>query len=330
MNTRITPLTAETQAALACADEGRQAELRGLALAGAEASFVLAENELARGWYSLWHASSPQYRGHRTACLGHFYADARETALTLLTHAASKARAKGLEYLIAPLDGDTWHSYRLTTDTCGQPLFFLDKLTPPVWPDYFREAGFSSIADYYSSKAPAAAYPEEAAQTWGDRFRAGGDWSLRALRLEDFEGELRRIYELSCRAFAGNFLYTPISWPDFLGLYLPIRNHIRPEFVRLAFRGEDLAGFCLCLPDYAQAQRGETMDALILKTIARDPDPACKGLGAFLMWHCHVLAAEHGFKHLITAFMHADNVSLHLALKAGSVIRKYALFGKML
>ena len=330
MNTRITPLTAKTQAALACADEGRQAELRGLALARAEANFVLVENGLARGWYSLWHVRSPQYRNHRTGCLGHFYADAREPALALLAHAADEARARGLEYLIAPLDGDTWHSYRLTTDTCGHPPFFLDRLTPPAWPDYFREAWFGSIADYYSSKAPAAAYPEEAAQIWGDRFRAGGEWSLRGLRLEDFEGELRRIHELSRRAFAGNFLYTPIEWPDFLGLYLPIRNVIRPEFVRLAFWGDNLAGFCLCLPDYAQAQRGEPMDTLILKTIARDPDPAHKGLGAFLMWHCHVLAAEHGLKHLLTAFMHADNASLRLALKAGSVIRKYSLYGREL
>ena len=330
MNAHIMPLTAETQAALACADEARQAELRGLAPAGAEASFVLAENGLARGWYSLWHGRSPQYRDYRTGCLGHFYADTREPALALLAHAAAEARARGLEYLISPLDGDTWHSYRLTTDACGHPPFFLDRLTPPAWPEYFREAGFSAIADYCSSKAPAAAYPEEAAPIWEDRFRAGGDWSLRALRLEDFKGELRRIYELSCRAFAGNFLYTPIKWPDFLGLYLPIREHIRPEFVRLAFRGEELAGFCLCLPDYAQARRGETMDALILKTFARDPDPSFKGLGAFLMWHCHILAAEHGFRHVITAFMHADNVSLRLALKAGNVIRKYALYGRKL
>ena len=328
MNARIMPLTAET--ALACADEARQAELRGLALARAEASFALVENGLARGWYSLWHGRSPQYRDYRTGCLGHFYADARESALALLDHAADKARAKGLEYLIAPLDGDTWHSYRLTTNTCGHPPFFLDRLTPPAWPEYFREAGFSSIAEYCSSKAPAAAYQEEAAPIWKDRFRVGGDWSLRALNLEGFEGELRRIYELSCRAFAGNFLYTPIAWPDFLGLYLPIRKYIRPEFVRLAFLGEELAGFCLCLPDYAQTQRGETMDTLILKTFARDPEPACKGLGALLMWHCHVLAAEHGFRHVITAFMHADNVSLRLALKAGSVIRKYALYGREL
>ena len=48
------------------------------------------------------------------------------------------------------------------------------------------------------------------------------------------------------------------------------------------------------------------------------------------MRHCHVLAAEHGFRHLITAFMHADNASLRLALKAGSVIRKYALYGREL
>ena len=330
MNTHITPLTVEIQAGLVSADQGRRTELRGLALAGAEASFVLVENDLARGWYSLWHTRSPQYRQYRTGCLGHFYADAREPALALLAHAASEARAKGLEYLIAPLDGDTWHGYRLTTDTCGHPPFFLDRLTPPAWPEYFREAGFKAIAEYSSSKAPAAAYPEEAAQVWGERFRAGGDWSLRALRFEDFEGELRRIYELSRLAFADNFLYTPIDWPEFLSLYLPIRNHIRPEFVRLAFRGEVLAGFCLCLPDYAQAQRGETIDALILKTIARDPDPVCKGLGAFLMRHCHVLAAEHGFRHLITAFMHADNASLRLALKAGSVIRKYALYGREL
>lgn len=328
MTMTITPLTADMRNALACADQGRLAELRGLALAGPDVTFVLSEAGLARGWYSLWHAASPRYGRHTTGCLGHFYADARETALDLLAHAVRTAREAGLDYLVGPLDGDTWHAYRLTTDTCGHPPFFLDRLTPSEWPGYFREAGFTVIAEYFSTAAPAVVYEEKAANVWNERFRAGGEWSLRALNLEDFEGELRRIYTLSRRAFADNFLYTPIEWPDFLALYLPLKPLIRPEFVHMAFRGDELAGFCLCLPDYAQAKRGEAVDALILKTFARDPDPACKGLGAFLLWHAHALAAEHGFARLIIAFMHADNASLRLALKAGTIIRKYALFGR--
>ena len=324
----ITPLTAQTQAVLVCADDERQAALRTLALAGADISHVLLEKNVARGWYSLWHTRSPQFGQHRTGCLGHFYADTRETALALLAHAVQQARERGVSYLIGPLDGDTWHGYRLTTDTCGHLPFFLDRLTPTDWPGYFLDAGFGAIAEYFSTEAPASPYEESAAQAWEKRFLAGGQWRLRALNLEDFEGELRRIYELSCRAFARNFLYTPIEWPAFLSQYLPLRPLIRPEFVRMAFRGEELAGFCLCLPDYEQTKRGEAIDALILKTFARDPDPAYKGLGAFLLWHCHVLAAEHGFKRLITAFMHEDNASLRLTLKAGAIIRKYALYGR--
>ena len=330
MTMRITPLTTETQSLLDCAEQEFQDELRGLALTRADASFVSEQEGRVHGWYSLWHTRAPQYQKFRTGCLGHFRANTRDTALALLEHASRNAKTAGLHYLLGPLDGDTWHSYRLTTDMHGYPPFFLDRLTPLEWADFFGEAGFAPVATYCSTVAPAVPYTEKATDIWSERFQAGAPWRLRPLCLEEFEEELRRIYALSCRAFVDNFLYTPIAWPDFLALYLPIKRYLRPELVQLAFRGDELAGFCLCVPDYAQAARGEAMDGLILKTFARDLDPACKGLGAFLMWNSHMLAAKQGFTRLITAFMHMDNVSLRLALKAGTIIRSYALYGREL
>ena len=329
MGARIAELSQETRVGLRAADEGRQDEFARLDLGLADRSFALVKGGLARGWYSLWLKGAPQYQRYRTAALGHFYADSPETALALLAHGREQALAAGMGYLLGPLDGSTWRGYRLTTDDYGCPPFFLDRLTPLFWAECFVGAGFSRIAEYFSTKSAHLAYEEPAAPVWLERIRAG-QCVLRPLNMDAFEDDLREMYELSRISFASNFLYTPIGLPEFLAMYRPLGKYIRPEFVQLAHMEGRLAGFCLCLPDYAQQERGRAIESLILKTVARDPAPDCKGLGAFLFWNSHRLAAEHGFHALITAFMHSENASLHLARKAGKPIRSYALYGREL
>lgn len=325
-NAELVPLTRELALTLTMADGAKALELRSLDLERPDCSMALIDSGTTLGWYSLWLRGAAPFENMSTAALGHFYAASQDAARTLLKDAAQRARAAGHAFLTGPLDESTWYPYRLTTDDCGHPPFLLDRLTPLAWSDWFMEAGFASIADYRSTKAPTGTYADTGADAWQRRFD-DGEFRLCALDPDRYAAVLEKIHALCLQSFAKNFLFSPIGREAFLDLYLPLGPRLTPELTQLVYDGDTLIGFCLCLPDFSQQMRGEPMDTAILKTFARDPDPRYKGLGAWLFRNSHILAEKLGFSFLITAFMHTDNASYHLARKNGHDIRKYALFG---
>lgn len=325
-NAKLAPLTRELALALTVAADARRVELRNLDLKRPDLSMVLTASGEALGWYSLWLRGRARFENLRTAALGHFYAASRDAAHILLEDAAKRAAEAGAGFLAGPLDGDTWHPYRLTTDDCAHPPFLLDRLTPLEWSDWFMEAGFVPIADYRSTKAPTGTYADAQADAWQKRFDRG-EFRLSFLDPDRYEVILEEIHALCLESFAKNFLFSPVSREEFLDLYLPLGPRLIPELVQLAYEGEKLIGFCLSLPDFSQQMRGGPMDTAILKTFARNPDPRYKGLGAWLFRNSHILAEKRGFSFLITAFMHTEKASYRLAKQIGKDIRKYALFG---
>ena len=54
--------------------------------------------------------------------------------------------------------------------------------------------------------------------------------------------------------------------------------HARPDLILMAERAGDLVGFMFAVPDLLQARRGESVDTIILKTMA--VDPSCRAIGS--------------------------------------------------
>lgn len=278
---------------------------------------------------SIWTEHVAAVNGYRTAALGHFFAHDPDVGKTLLAHACRQAAAKGFDYLVGPLDGDTWHRYRLVTDQGTTPPFFLEYYTPCDWPGIFLESGFTAIATYCSAQTTELTYADRSAEKFAPRAAAMG-LTVRPFNPDRAEAELTALYHLSIQSFAGNFLYTPIGLAEFLTLYQPLLPHLVPAHVLLAEHAGRLVGMLFGIPDYLQPARGEAIDTLIIKTIARAPERRYAGLGSYLAHMAHQEAATAGYKRVIHALMHDENASLVISQKSAQVIRRYALYGKQL
>ncbi|MFP4145081.1 MAG: GNAT family N-acetyltransferase [Phycisphaeraceae bacterium] len=228
------------------------------------------------------------------------------------------------------MDGSTWRRYRLVTSRGDEPPFFLEPDNPGDWPQHFAAAGFDVLSRYCSTRlddlgAGDARMPQ-ALQRLG---RAGV--TIRPIDLSRFEEELRQVHTLSLDAFAGNFLYTPIRCEQFLAMYRPLREHLRRETVLLAEQAGELLGFVFGIPDLAQAQRGEAVDTIIIKTVAVRPGVRlAAGLGSILVDQCQQAAKRLGMGRAIHALMHENNRSRQIARGGGRLIREYALFARRL
>jgi GNAT superfamily N-acetyltransferase len=283
------------------------------------------ENAEAR--CSLWWKEVPEVSGQRLGCIGHFSASDTESGTVILHAAMDVLKTHSCTMAVGPMNGNTWRSYRLVTDPGTEPPFFMEPENPAFWPDIFLASGFSSLAEYSSSMVRDLDRSDSRFSRALERLTQQG---IHIRNLENFEEDLRKIYEVSVIGFTKNFLYTPLPEKAFLAQYLPYREKIRPEFVFLAEQGGKPVGYLFAIPDYAEALRGERMETLIGKTLAILPGRPFAGLGVVLVELLHRRARDAGYSQVIHALQNESNQVRNLSSAFGDIIRKYSLFSRTL
>ena len=265
---------------------------------------------------ALWLTGTPQFSTYKTGCIGDFQADNPEAGKKLIENALTLMRDNRIEYVIGPMNGDTWHSYRLVTETDNSPAYFMEPKNPDFYPAIFQQSGFDVIASYNSGRVDLSTTNSDCTNIEGI--------NIRPFNVQAADSELEKIYQLSLNTFAGNFLYTPIGREEFMALYTPVLPHLVPDFVLMAETDEgDLRGFLFALPDYAQ---GAKPGQIIIKTYASQQ----RGLGRAMVDLLHLKARQAGFHHAIHALMHENNVSRKNSERYGGAFRKYNLYGRKL
>ena len=278
----------------------------------------------------MWWRGTPGYDEQQLGFIGHYAALNATAGRRLLTVAAEQLAKQGCTLAIGPIDGSTWHNYRLITAWGNEPAFFLEPTNPPNWPDHFIQAGYAPLARYCSTLTTAIEPKSVHLNKVAARAQSRGI-RLRSLELDYYEDELQAIYPLILTSFSRNFLYTPMTEADFLAQYRPIKSYLQPALCLIAEQAGQPIGFLFALPDLGQAQRGQQIDTVIIKTVAVHPDHRVSGLGTLLVARCHEIAHELGYKRVVHALMHENNRSRKISSRFQSrVIRRYALFAKPL
>lgn len=278
---------------------------------------------------SLWWNHVPSMMGEKIGVIGQFAVESESDVATLLCRACEDLSAHGCTLAIGPMDGNTWNRYRFVTESSDEPAFLLEPMNPIEWPRWWLNAGFERLAEYFSTATEDLVARDPRVHGLAERMTAAGV-TLRSLDAEHFEEDLERIYEVSLVSFTGNFLYTPLPREAFFAQYRQIKDRVRPEIVLIAEQAGHPVGYVFALPDYAQAQRGEPITTVIVKTLAVWPGRQHAGLGAWLLAEVHAEARKLGFTRAIHALMHETNKSRNLSAHYAKTIRRYTLFSKRL
>jgi GNAT superfamily N-acetyltransferase len=276
---------------------------------------------------SIWAEATPKYADESVGVVGHYAAADAAAGTAVLDHAAGQLRRRGFRFVIGPMDGNTWRRYRLLTGRGSEPPFFLEPDNPDDWPGHFTDAGFTAFARYFSALNRDLSVTDHRVPAAVARLDDAGV-RIRPIDTGRFEDDLTAVHELSVAAFAGNFLYTPISREEFLEIYAPLRAHLRPELVLLAEKDSQLVGFMFGMPDLMEARRGEPVVTAIAKSLAVRPGRTGAGLGSVLMDKFQQSARGLGFTRVIHALMHEENRSLKISARFGEPFRQYTLYVK--
>lgn len=264
------------------------------------------------------YRDAPQWDGRRTAAIGAIAFDNAGAGTELLADAQRMLMNEGFGALIGPMDGDTWHKYRLISQSDGSRPFFLEPQSGPDDHAAFIAAGFAPISSYASSRASLADTID------GKQFQLPGV-TVTAWDGQGAEKLISKLFEMSGSAFAGNHFFKPITLDAFLDLYRPVLPLLDPRHILFAHADNgQLVGFLFGMPDRLAA---DGKPAAILKTYAS----GLRGVGRLLADSYHRRAIELGFTEVIHALMHEDNVSRERsAMHRAVVFRRYALMGRRL
>ena len=270
------------------------------------------------GAEGLVYRDAPSWDGMRTAAIGGFKCESAAAGAKLLSQVGTDLAAAGFGALIGPMDGDTWHRYRVVTETDGSRPYLMEPVSGPHDRDAFLAAGFAAISEYVSGRgALVDAIGPEPASIPG----------VRAVQWDGTRSEqlINRLFETSGGAFARNRFFKPIERVAFLKLYEPIIPLMDPRHIFFAHGADGtLIGFLFGIPDRLEGDKPQTV---ILKTYAS----GVRGVAHVLADAFHRGAIELGYTKVIHALMHVDNVSLDRSRRYGaSVFRRYALMGRRL
>lgn len=266
----------------------------------------------------LLYPDAPDWDGRRAMAVSKLRCNTPGQGATVLGMAADMAQARGAQALIGPMEGDTWHSYRLVSETDPSPPFLMEPTSGPQDMAAFTQAGFTTISSYFSASAHLSDIPVASPETTD------------AFTIEAWDGTapealFAQVHALSCTAFARNPFYKDITLPDFLAMYMPFVPLLKNDLILFARDpAGTLKGFLFGIPNYAEGSQPETA---ILKTYAS----LKKGAGHALSARFYDNARAMGFTKVIHALMHEDNLSaIRSGMNNAHVFRRYALMGRQL
>jgi len=292
------------------------------ALTGSATCLLLLEGDSPCGRLALYENKDLIYNTTPSITIGNYECiDDNEASAILLESAFDLARQKGYEYVIGPMNGSTWKTYRFI-DEQSHPLFFTENLQQLYYSQQFIENGFEAISNYVSQVDTKLVFGKYLYLK--ERFKQE-NIQIRSIDMDNLEKELLLLYDLCNEVFVHNFLYTSISAAAFLDLYIPLMPLMNKDLILLAEdrNNNKLAGFIFAIPNLFDV----TKQSIIVKTLARNPARKYAGITQLL---CDMITQHASENHITTiyhAFMHVNNKSVSASAKfSGHDFRKYTLY----
>jgi len=260
--------------------------------------------------------SAPQWDGMTTMALGDIKFSSLEGGKKLLQNFIETAQKEGVGAVLGPLNGDTWHAYRLIFETDGSAPFLLEPTSGAHDLQAFESTGFESVSMYLSAKSSLNT-------TVSEKPVSMQGVTVEAWNGENAEGLIQDLFNMSALAFQSNRFFTPITFESFLDIYQPMIPYLDKDHVLFARDGEgDLQGFLFGMPNLLA---GGDDRSVILKTYAS----RMKGVGHLLADSYHRRCLDSGFETVIHALIHEDNSSRKRSEMHGTrIFRRYALMGR--
>ena len=253
--------------------------------------------------------------------------DDRQASRLLLDRATSwlQENVPAGARILAPMNFDTWHSYRFRIRGFDEPTFFMEPYNPSYYPSLLAAHGFEPASRYITKTvtdlSPLLAF-------WEPHHRkdaAAKGFTCRSINLEAVREEISLIHRLSQEIFRENLFFTEISEADFRALYAAAAGSLDPDlFLFLLDASGEPVGLCFVLADHRQPERAN------VKTFGLLPHIRHTGVGAGFAHEIYSRLQAKGFTSVNHCLMRAGNRAEAFDGGLGEITREYTLYSRSL
>lgn len=263
----------------------------------------------------------------------------RDAACAMLNEAVAALKRDGCRRVLGPMDGDTWHTYRMNLGPREPHPFLKEPYNPAYYPLFWEDAGFRPFEGYYSVRVPdVTPVVARFGRVYARLVKYG--YRFRQIELARFDEELDLLYELSCDIFRDNLLYTDIPRDRFRSLYEGVRPLLDSGLVWFAYEPSGSpAGFVFAFRDRFHAvcaMRGRRglrarlgfcvnkcrADAVNVKTLGVVEEHRRSGLGLALVFEAYRSALKLGLRRANLCLIREGNPSGRIDGGLGGTLRR--------
>ena len=191
------------------------------------------------------------FHGDRWGFFGFFECeDDPAAAAELLAVAGEWVRAQGCDTLVGPMNPSTNYECGLLVMGFDSPPAVMMTYNPPRYAELIEGAGFAKAKDLNAYSSPVHPGSLERLRRFTDRTREREpELVTRGVDLKQFAREVAIIRDIYNSAWENNWGFVPVTGAEFDWLAHDLKPLVDPPLLRIAFCGDEPAGFLLALPD---------------------------------------------------------------------------------
>lgn len=248
-----------------------------------------------------------------------------ETSARALIAAALRWLAQqdaGISTVLAPMNGDAWHDYRLMVAGYNEPPFPGEPRNEPWLPGLLEACGFAAFSEHVTKTF---AEPATLLAGWVPFQRRALARGVRFQAVDpcDLDAVLDRAHRLSLDVFRRLPLFSPLPPADFRALYAGADRLLEPGGLMFA-QGPDGTDRGLCFA-FRLADRPTD---LYLKSFGLREEWQGTGLAAAFLAQVYQLWLERGVTRVHHCLMSSGEAAARFDRGAGAVTRRYRLFSR--
>ena len=174
-----------------------------------------------------------------------------EVAHSLLDTAEGWLRSRSLNRARGPISPSMNHECGLLVEGAETPPAIMTPWNPIYYKQLVESSGYRGIQDLLGYDIPAGAHlaVPQRIQRLAERTERSTGVTFRNLNIEFLEQEARKVLDLYCQAWAGNWGFTPPAWDEFWHTAKDLKSVLLRDFSFVAEADDEVVGFMMVVRD---------------------------------------------------------------------------------
>ncbi|MFN0064593.1 MAG: N-acetyltransferase [Myxococcaceae bacterium] len=217
--------------------------------------FLARRNSQVVGRIAAVH--DPRYNEFHGTNMGFFgmfeCIDDAGVARALFEAAAGWLRSRGFKHMMGPANFSSNYEWSVLVEGFDAPPALMMAYNPRYYPALYEACGLEKAKDLWAWELSSSVPPPEKVARIAEKIRQRDGIVVRPIKMDDFEGEVKRIKDIYNAAWEKNWGFVPYTDKEFEHVARDMKQIVAPELVLMAEVDGEAAAFSMTVPDMNHA-----------------------------------------------------------------------------